>query len=49
MTARWYAYVAAFLLGLALVVIGLSQADTTLVFAGIIIGAVLFILRDKIQ
>jgi hypothetical protein len=48
-TARWYVYVAAFLLGVALVVIGTVRGDTTLVFAGVIIGAILFITRNKIQ
>ena len=49
MTARWWLYVSAFVLGVALVVIGLSQANTTLTFAGVIIGAGLFFARKYIQ
>ena len=49
MNARWWLYVASFLLGTALVVIGLSQANTSLTFAGVIIGAVLFMTRKYIQ
>ncbi len=49
MTTRWWLYVASFILGAALVVIGLSQANTPLTFAGVIIGAVLFLTRKYIQ
>ena len=49
MSARWWLYVVAFLLGVALVVIGLSQANTTLTFAGVLVGAVLFFTRKYIQ
>ena len=49
MSARWWLYVASFLLGTALIVIGLSQANTALIFAGVIIGAVLFLTRKYIQ
>ena len=49
MSARWWLYVASFILGAALIVIGLSQANTPLTFAGVIIGAVLFLTRKYIQ
>ena len=49
MNARWWLYVASFLLGSALVVIGLSQAEPALTLAGVIIGAILFIMRKYIQ
>ena len=49
MNARWGLYVASFLLGTALVVIGLIQANQSLTFAGVIIGAVLFMTRKYIQ
>ena len=49
MSARWWLYVASFILGAALVVIGLSQANTPLTFAGVIIGAVLFVARKYIK
>ena len=49
MSARWWLYLAFFILGAALVVIGLSQANTTLTFAGVIIGAILFVTRKRIQ
>lgn len=49
MNARWWLYVASFLVGTALVVIGLSQANTSLTFAGVIIGAVLYMTRKYIQ
>lgn len=49
MTARWWIYVVAFLLSLTLVVIGLSQANTPLTFAGVIMGAALFFARKYIQ
>ena len=49
MSARWALYVASFILGVAIFVIGLSQANTPLTFAGVIIGAVLFLTRKYIQ
>ena len=49
MSARWWLYVASFILGVALVVIGLSQANTPLTFAGVIIGAILFLTRKYIR
>ena len=49
MSARWWLYVLAFLLGVALVVIGLSQANTPLTFAGVLIGAALFLTRKYVQ
>ena len=49
MTARWWLYVASFILGAALVVIGLSQGNTPLTFVGVIIGAVLFFMRKYIR
>ena len=48
-SARWWLYVAAFLFGTALIIIGLSQANTTLTFAGTIIGVALFFTRKYIQ
>ena len=49
MTVRWWLYVVAFVLSIALVVTGLSQANTNLTFAGILIGAVLFFARKYIK
>ena len=49
MSARWWLYVASFLLGLALVIAGLSLANTALTFVGVVIGAVLFLTRKYIQ
>lgn len=49
MSGRWLLYVTSFLLGTALIVIGLSQANTTLTFAGGIIWVVLFLTRKYIQ
>jgi hypothetical protein len=48
-SARWWLYVASFILGIALVIIGLSQANEALTFAGVIIGAILFLTRKYIQ
>ena len=48
-SVRWWLYVASFFLGAALIVIGLSRANTPLTFAGVIIGAVLFLTRKYIQ
>ena len=45
MSAWWWFYVASFTLGAALIVIGFSQANTPLTFAGFIIGAVGFFSR----
>ena len=42
MTTRWYLYVATFLLGISLVVAGIVQGNSTVVFVGVIIGVVLF-------
>ena len=49
MSAHWWLYVTAFILGAALIVIGLSQANTPLTFAGVVIGGVLFLTRKYIQ
>ena len=49
MSARWWLYVASFLLGLALVITGLSLANTTITFAGVLIGVGLFFTRKYIQ
>ena len=49
MTVRWWLYVGAFVLSIALVVTGLSQANTNLTFAGVLIGAVLFFTRKYIK
>ena len=46
---RWWLYVVAFLVGIALVIVGLSQANTPLMFAGFLIGAVLFVARKHVQ
>ena len=48
-SARWWLYVASFLLATALIVIGFSQANTTLTFTGVTIGAILFLTRKYIQ
>ncbi len=45
MRAWWWLYVASFILGAALIVIGLSQANTPLTLAGFIIGAIGFFSR----
>ncbi|MCH7745374.1 MAG: hypothetical protein IIC84_04790 [Chloroflexi bacterium] len=49
MNARWWLYVASFLIGLALVIAGLSLANETMTFAGVIIGVGLFFTRKYIQ
>ena len=49
MSARWWLYVVSFILGAALVVIGFSQANTPLILAGFVIGAVLFVTRKYIR
>jgi hypothetical protein len=48
-SARWWLYVASFILGIALVIFGLSQANEALTFVGVIIGAILFLTRKYIQ
>mgnify|MGYP001129762700 CR=1 FL=1 len=48
-SARWWLYVASFILGITLVIFGLSQANEALTFVGVIIGAVLFVTRKYIQ
>ena len=45
MSVHWWLYVASFILGAALIIIGFSQANTPLTFAGFIIGAVGFFSR----
>ena len=48
-TARWYLYVATFLLGISLVVAGIVQGDSRVVFVGVIIGVILFFSRKYIE
>ena len=48
-TARWYLYVATFLLGISLVVAGIVQGNSSVVFVGVIIGVVLFFSRKYIE
>ena len=45
MTKRWWIYVFAFLVGVALTVGGLAMANSLLLVAGIIIGIALFFSR----
>ena len=45
MSARWGLYVASVILGVSLSVIGLSLANTQLIFAGVIIAAIGFFWR----
>ena len=49
MNARWYLYVATFLLGISLVVAGIVQGNSSVVFVGVIIGVVLFFSRKYIE
>ncbi len=49
MNARWGLYVAAFVVGVVLIVAGLSMGNTTLTLAGVIIGFVLFLTRRRIE
>ncbi len=49
MTTRWYLYVATFLLGISLIVAGIVQGNSRVVFVGVIIGVVLFFSRKYIE
>ena len=49
MTARWYLYVATFLLGISVVVAGIVQENSSVVFVGVIIGVILFFSRKYIE
>ena len=45
MTRRWWIYLVAFILGVALTVGGLALANTLMVLAGVVIGVALFFSR----
>ena len=49
MTKGWWVLTTGFVLSVALTVVGLAQADSGLVVAGLVVGVVLFLTRRYLQ
>ena len=49
MTRAWWIYVAAFLFGVTMIVLGIVKGNTAMIALGFIIGVVLFFARRYVQ